>query len=94
MLTGDPGGLAAALTRLEHYQGHLWEDLILTGRKVPHPSVLRTHPKTEDRVQRLKELAGIADAPPIVVREAPMVSMIGLGPGDMRPRYRLLGLWY
>ncbi|MBH0236274.1 zinc metalloprotease HtpX [Methylobrevis albus] len=55
-LTGDPEGLARALVRLERIQGRLWEGLTLPGARVPEPSLLRTHPKTADRVARLLEL--------------------------------------
>jgi heat shock protein HtpX len=55
-LTGDPDGLASALTRLEKVQGRLWESVVLPGGRTPNPSVLRTHPLTADRVRRLMEL--------------------------------------
>ncbi len=56
-LTGDPRGLAAALQKLELYPMRL-RDLIFTpGRRVPGPSVLRTHPHTRKRIEKLLELA-------------------------------------
>ncbi|PSH63879.1 peptidase M48 Ste24p [Phyllobacterium brassicacearum] len=56
MLTGDPDGLAGALIKLEKAQGKVWENLILPGGRIPDPSILRTHPLTEDRVARLNSL--------------------------------------
>jgi heat shock protein HtpX len=53
MLTGDPDGLASALVKLERFQGRMWESLMLPGGRTPAPSVLRTHPPTEERVARL-----------------------------------------
>lgn len=100
MLTGDPMGLASALSRLERYEGRFWEDLLypVPARRVPQPSLLRTHPPTDERIARLHELAGHQEMPrrlpQIVVVEEPMVSMIGYGPIEMRPRYRFPGLWY
>lgn len=55
-LTGDPEGLASALRLLEEKQGSKWEGMFLPGARVPQPSLLRTHPKTEDRIARLHAL--------------------------------------
>jgi heat shock protein HtpX len=98
-LTGDPAALASALRRLETYTGHFWEDLMfpVPARRVPHPPLLRSHPETEDRIRRLIDLSNDAAAPehePLVIIEQPMVSLVGYGPGDMRPRYRWPGLWF
>ena len=56
-LTGDPLGLAAALEKLERYQGRMWEQILMPDRRLPEPSLLRTHPPTEERIRRLMELA-------------------------------------
>jgi heat shock protein HtpX len=55
-LTGDSLGLAAALMKMERYQSRFWEKVLLPGRKVPDPSVLRTHPHTAERIERLRLL--------------------------------------
>lgn len=94
LLTGDPMGLASALEKLEHYQGHAWEDLVLPGRRIPQPSLLRSHPQTKDRVARLRALQGQPDLLPIDIPEGPMMTLIGLGPIAMRPRYRFPGVWF
>lgn len=95
-LTGDPMGLAAALRNVDNGTGRFWEDLMLPvpARRVAQPSLLRTHPETDDRIQRLLELAATPNLEPLVIVEQPMVSLVGLGPGDLRPRYRWPGLWY
>jgi heat shock protein HtpX len=95
-LTGDPRGLASALEKLERYQGTFWEDLTfpVPGRRIPQPSLLRSHPPTEERVARLLALENRELPPPIEVVEEPMVSLAGLGPGSMRPRYRFPGVWF
>ncbi len=56
MLTGDPDGLASALIKLEKVQGRNWEGMVLPGGRDPNPSILRTHPRTEDRIERLMAL--------------------------------------
>lgn len=95
-LTGDPEGLASALVKVERYTGRFWEDLMfpIPARRVPQPSVLRSHPTTEARIARLQELDPRTTLPPIVVVEQPMVSLVGFGPIAMRPRYRFPGLWF
>jgi heat shock protein HtpX len=55
-LTGDPEGLASALKTLEERNSQHWEGLVLPGSRLPQPSLLRTHPKTADRIARLMEL--------------------------------------
>ena len=48
-LTGNPSWLASALQRLERHTGVFWEDLTMPvpGRRVPQPSVLRSHPNDQ-----------------------------------------------
>jgi heat shock protein HtpX len=95
-LTGDPRGLASALEKLERYQGTFWEDLMfpVPTRRIPQPSLLRSHPPTEQRIARLLALESRELAPPIEVVEEPMVSLVGVGPSSMRPRYRFPGVWF
>ena len=56
-LTGDPLALASALRKIELYQGDWLERLFFPGQRLPYPSILRTHPKLEERVARLRALA-------------------------------------
>ena len=94
-LTGDPAGLASALGVLERIQGRFWEDLMFPPtRRVPYPSMLRSHPDTADRIRRLAELGRHPLARPIDVADEPMFSMVGVGPAEMAPRRRWPGLWY
>jgi heat shock protein HtpX len=95
-LTGDPIGLASALRSLERYQGRFWEDLMLPvpGRRIPQPSVLRSHPHTEDRIARLLDLGKRAHIAPIKIVEEPLISLVGVGPIEMAPRFRWPGVWF
>ncbi|WP_157014233.1 zinc metalloprotease HtpX [Mesorhizobium xinjiangense] len=72
MLTGDPEGLAMALRKLERAQGRLWESVVLPGGRIPDPSILRTHPLTSDRIERLMQLHAARDLPepPVAVEAA------------------------
>lgn len=92
-LTGDAEGLASALATLERRQGNLWENFILPGARIPDPSLLRTHPRTAERVERLLTLRrpelqqiGISEAPSSLPGHYPVIKG--------RPRFRSLGLWY
>jgi heat shock protein HtpX len=93
-LTGDPAGLASALDKLERYQGRFWEQILMPGRRVPDPSLLRTHPETDDRIERLLALV------PRPRRQPPLTLHGGGWPESRtpqpaaRPRYRPPGLWY
>lgn len=91
-LTGDPEGLASALLALERKQGALWESMLPTGGRIPDPSLLRTHPKTEDRVRRLRELRPPASVPKLAT-SVPVIPD-GYGPVTRPPRYRASGMWY
>ena len=94
-LTGDPEGLATALLTLEQKQGGMWEKLVLPGSRSPQPSLLRSHPKTPDRVRRLLSLR--TDTPPIVARpDKPFSPARSVVPPMRRPRINIgrMGLWY
>lgn len=57
-LTGDPIGLASALNKIEHYQENWLKRILMPGLRLPEPSLLRTHPVTEERVKRLLAMEG------------------------------------
>lgn len=95
-LTGDPDGLASALKKLDEYHGSVVEDVMHPSRRIPHPSVLRSHPSAADRIARLETIAAAPKwKPALKIKEAPMLTTLaGLGPGQLRPRYRWTGVWY
>jgi heat shock protein HtpX len=91
-LTQDPQGLANALLKLERFQGRYWEEILLPGRRIPEPSLLRTHPPTEERVRRLIELYEERETPH---ESAPGVSLPPwAGPVPHGPHFRRFGAWY
>jgi heat shock protein HtpX len=95
-LTGDPDSLASALEKLERYQGQFWEDMTLPvpGRRIPQPSLLRSHPPTEERIARLRALTDRQMLPHMSLAEEPMDALVASGPVTMRPRYRWTGVWF
>jgi heat shock protein HtpX len=95
-MTGDPMALASALNRMDNTTGSLRDDfrLPVAGRLVPYPSLLRAHAPDKTRIARLLARAPRAGFEPLVIHEQPSVSLVGYGPGDMRPRMRWTGLWY
>jgi heat shock protein HtpX len=94
VLTGDPQGLASALLKLEHQGVGLAGRILLPGRRDPVPSVLRSHPHTHTRVQRLLALAPARGAAPLpAVEEA--VRLPEHYPVVLRlPRRHLGGVWH
>ena len=52
-LTGDPGGLASALQKMEREQASIWRRLFQPYVRGDLPTLLRSHPKTAERVARL-----------------------------------------
>jgi heat shock protein HtpX len=94
-LTGDPEGLASALKVLEERQGGKWEGLVLPGSRMPQPSLMRTHPKTEDRIARLMALRG-EGGEQIVIRHAAEKPQTSFIPpvSDPKIRWHRLGIYY
>ncbi len=93
-LTGDPRSLASALGKLEQYHGRMLERVLLPGRKEPAPSQLRTHPPTEQRVQRLLALEGDATPAMALAELSPQEVMPLSVPTRSAPRWHLSLLWH
>ena len=89
-LTGDPAGLASALAKLERRQGRYWEEILLPGRRMPDPSLLRTHPPTEERIERLMSLVDRESEP--FAQALPIMTMMPRVDGP--PCWRRSGYWY
>ncbi len=96
LLTGDPEGLARALIKIERQQGSFLEQIILPGRRIPEPSLLRTHPPTAERIRRLRELQlPRGTTPPLPPSQASLTpgSMLN-HPVTRPPRWHISGLWH
>jgi heat shock protein HtpX len=95
-LTGDPDGLIRALAKIEQVQGGWLERIFMPGRRIPEPSLLRTHPETRERIGRLMALkpalAGV-EAPPFGTTAFDAPSAFGK-PIGRPPRWHVSGLWH
>ncbi|MCU7947981.1 MAG: M48 family metalloprotease [Candidatus Thiodiazotropha sp. (ex Cardiolucina cf. quadrata)] len=92
-LTGDPLGLASALNKLEPPRHRLLERLLHPGPRIPDPSLLRSHPPTEERVERLLALTHQTPSTlGVVVSPQNMRNLLAHKP--YRPRWHRNGIWY
>jgi heat shock protein HtpX len=94
-LTRDPQGLASALLRLDSLQGNWLSQLLLPGRRAPDPSLLRSHPPTDERVRRLLAL----NLPEAAARDfetggRPGNHLADVPVTERRPRWHWFGGWY
>ena len=89
-LTGDPMGLASALTLLDARTRGLWERMF--GGDRMEPSLLRTHPHIEERVARLKALAS-DDAPLRDLLHPGVMPLMGSPPAGTRRAPPWLWWW-
>jgi len=55
-LTQDPAGLASALSKIDPQHINWWQRIALPGYRDRQPSILRSHPDTRERVERLLRL--------------------------------------
>ncbi|WP_031434159.1 zinc metalloprotease HtpX [Methylomarinum vadi] len=95
-LTGYPEGLARALVKIERAQGGWLERIFFPGRKVPEPSLLRTHPPTEERVRRIMELKIPENILPLhlLLDSESLAKLLNLRQVMRRPRWHINGLWH
>lgn len=92
-LTGDAVGLASALEKLERLHAGPWEKMLRPGHRIPDPSLLRTHPETEERVRRLLSLRARDDR--LGLDDGDVIALPGNIPRvSARPRRHVSGLWY
>ncbi len=92
-LTGDPLALASALGKMEYPQRRIFSELIFPGPRIPDPSLLRTHPPTEERINRLVKLAESLPLPkPRVTSPLNLGHLLADQP--LRVRWHRNGMWY
>jgi len=94
-LTGDPEGLARALYKLEKFHGGWVERLFLRRKPIALPSILRPHPDTAERVDRLMVLKPSQLPQPELSLHTLQhyLNQIGVQ-ASQSPRRHFNGLWY
>ena len=98
-LSGDALALASALTKLERMvnpKAGIWGKIVRPGQKRAQPAFLRTHPPTDERVERLLEHAPESAIEPVRAPVATSPRKLTFKPRRIRerPRYRLgSGSW-
>lgn len=95
LVTGDSLGIASAISRLDAFPGAPLDEIIpfVPARKIALPSMLRLPVEVERRIARLTAFEA-PPAMPLDVAEGPRISLIGVGPIELRPRYRWPGVWF
>ncbi len=94
-LTGDPRGLASGLAKLERLSRSWFERIFLPGRRIPEPSLLRTHPVTEERIKRLQELEESLEQNPCTGEDCPLPAF-NHPPASFisQPRWHFSRFWF
>ena len=91
-LTNDPRGLASALQKMESHDRSFWDILISQRKKDSHPSILRTHPHTQKRIERLMLMEEAKERDILQSRER--IVLPEHFPAVLRPpRWHLFGPW-
>lgn len=90
-LTGDSQGLISSLRKIEQFHKNWIEKLLLPGRRAPYPSLLRTHPHTEERIRRLDTVARHEHHP--IIHDQQIYPVHNEMP-QHKPRQHISGLWH
>ena len=75
-LTQDPMGLASALEKIEHYAGNFLQQILRSGYQVSEPAFFRTHPKTSERIARLREMKQPEVVQPTMNQEDAVIGLL------------------
>lgn len=94
-LTGDPRGLATALLKIDRRNAGLLSRILVPGYSSRQPSILRTHPHTGERVNRLLKLSEENPAIPSPQRDRTAANPPQIPAIQVRrhPNWRHCGIW-
>lgn len=95
-LTRDALGLVSALQKIEQTSKRWYEQVLSGSRDQSTPSVLRTHPPTRERIERLMSMATPREhSRPLVGYDALALGATShQNPAPRVPRWHLGGNWY
>lgn len=95
-LLGDPTQVVSVALAMEPDFGSPLDDfrLPVPQRRNPIPSPIRAHIAGAERAERLRAAENNPLMQPLTVADEPLVSLVGVGPIEMRPRDRWPGLWF
>jgi heat shock protein HtpX len=94
LLTGDPEGLALALRKLETYDTSIFDLLFGRSQNASTPSILRTHPDTEERIEQLRRLKTPLKPGFNYSNRTPFAIPVHFQKLVRKPRWHLGGFWY
>jgi len=96
-LLGNPMYLAQALKKLENIQGNWISKVFWPHSYNSEPSILRTHPPTVERIERLQALMDqpLRQFPNTVILNQSSPPLIYLSSSPLRARHNYIsGIWY
>lgn len=95
LLTGDPEGLAMALGKLEFYKSSIFDILFgRSGHDASIPSILRTHPETDERIKQLLSLKKSSQQTLQYSTHEKFYVPAHYRKSIRKPRWHLGGFWY
>ncbi len=95
-LLGDTATVRSVALAMEPDFGTIFDDFRfpVPQRRNPIPSPVRAHMANSERVEHLASANPVTLMPPLRVTDEPLISLVGVGPIEMRPRNRWPGIWF
>lgn len=94
LLTGDPEGLAVTLEKMAAYESSILDRLWGRGHSASIPSILKTHPDTKQRIERLLSLKNSPNQMLNSSDHDRYVVPAHLHKSIRKPRWHIGGFWY
>jgi len=94
LLTGDPEGLAMALSKLEAFETPIFDILFHRGHRKSIPSIFKTHPDTQERINLLLSLKKPTERALKYSNDDRFAIPVHYQKLIRNPRWHFRGLWY